>query len=205
MNWGMPVVQRSDECTTPASATNSGPAATCFPVDMPIGNALPDWQFSAATSLRWRRVSVRALLDAVLGRDVYNYGRHFSYVSFLSRDQDQAARTPETAKPLGYYWRAGPADGFPGVGGLYDQLGPNSHFVEDASFARLRELVAEVDLGRLGSGRWALALVARNLVTLTRYAGFDPETATLDDAFAAMDAYAFPQLRTLGMRITFGF
>jgi hypothetical protein len=55
---------------------------------------------------------------------------------------DQAGKSTESAKPIGYYYRAGPAPGGnnSGIGGFYDILGPNNRMVEDASFLKLQAL-----------------------------------------------------------------
>ncbi len=125
-------------------------------------------------------------------------------------------KTVETAKPIGYYYRAAPPDNGSGVGGFYDLLGPNNFSVEDASYTKLRELALSYHVGRIaGTGDWAFSLIGRNLLTLTGYRGFDPEVgiATVpggninDDvsssrAINAVDAFVFPNLRTFTFRLS---
>ncbi|MDQ3949273.1 MAG: hypothetical protein M3282_02920, partial [Gemmatimonadota bacterium] len=88
---------------------------------------------------------------------------------------DQANRSVETAKPVGYSWRVGGPEGA-GTGGFYDQLGPNNYVVETASFAKLREVSLTYRIGRVGNyGDWTVGVVGRNLFTVTSYTGYDPE------------------------------
>jgi len=144
----------------------------------------------------------------VIGRDVWNEGRHWSYLDFINADMDQRGRDPGLAKPLGYYYRIGPPDHGSGIGGLYQTLSPYNHMVEDASFAKLRELSVSYRLGRLvGRGDWEISLTGRNVFTLTGYRGWDPEVGygggTVNSAtLNAVDAYTFPNLRTVAVALS---
>ena len=118
-----------------------------------------------------------ALLDAAIGQKVWDEGFHWAHLDFLSRDVDQNGKPVETAKPLGYYYRAAPPDNGNGLGGFYDILGPNNFSVEDASYAKLRELSVSYHLGRDGASR----------------------------ALNAVDAFVFPNLRTFTVRLSTSF
>ncbi|MGH7613966.1 MAG: SusC/RagA family TonB-linked outer membrane protein [Gemmatimonadales bacterium] len=190
LNWGMPIILRD----------NTGAART-----VPLGNSLPDFRFSVTQNFRWKHLTVYALLDASIGQDVWNQGRHWAHLDFLAREIDQEGKSVETAKPIGYYWRAGPPDQA-GLGGFYDLLAPNNRFVEDASYAKLRELLVSYAIGPiLGVGNWEVSVVGRNLFTITDYKGFDPEVGQAGGNASsallnAVDAFTFPSLRSL----TFG-
>jgi len=138
-----------------------------------------------------------------MGRAVWNEGRHWSYLDFINRDMDQRGRDPGVAKPIGYYYRASPPDHASGINGFYQTLSPNNETVEDASFAKLRELAVTYHIGQVGGvGNWDVSLIGRNVFTLTRYTGFDPETGigggTANSGLVnAVDAYTFPNTRTL--------
>jgi hypothetical protein len=193
LNWGMPITYRD---------TTGGRAV------VPIGNALPDWHLSVSQNLRWRRLTVYALLEAVIGREVWNMGRHWAYLDFANSDVDQRGASPETAKPIGYYFRAGAPESGAGVGGLYQTLNPYNGAVEDASFAKLREVSVTWHIGRIGvAGDWDVSLIGRNVFTLTRYRGYDPEVGIAGSPYAsatvnAIDAYTFPNLRTVTLALS---
>jgi len=148
--------------------------------------------------VRWRRLSLSALLSGAIGRDVWNVGRQYQYLSGLSEDLDQRGTAVETAKPVGYY-------GLPGLSGPYYY--PNSHFVESASYARLREVAVSWDLGPIGSlGAWNLCVTARNLATFASYHGFDPEVPYWGETgLNGVDAFAYPQMRTVGASLSVRF
>jgi hypothetical protein len=118
------------------------------------------------------------------------------------------------AKPIGYYYRAGPPDNNNGIGGLYDILGPNNFSVEKASYAKLRELLLSYRIGPIGGvGDWVVNVAGRNLFTLTGYRGFDPEVGIGTSAGGqinsaavnAVDAFTFPNLRTFSAGLSTAF
>ena len=125
----------------------------------------------------------------------------------------------ETAKPLGYYYRAAAPDQSR-LGGLYDILGPNNAVTEDASYVKLREINIGFHLGQFGpsGGDWNLSLIGRNLHTWTKYTGFDPEVGfgavsgagstangSGSAAINAIDAFQFPNLRTFTLSLSSSF
>ena len=196
VNWGMPIVIRD----------SVGIAQL-----LPMGNALPKYRWGFSQTLRFKNLTAYALLDAAIGRSVYNQGRGWALLDFLSKDDNQRGKSVEEAKPLGYYYRAGQPDNT-GLGGLYDILGPNSRMVEDASYKKLREASVSYRLGDVRglNGDWTVSLVGRNLKTWTKYTGFDPEVgfgavsgqggsgsnSSGSAVINAVDAFTFPNTRT---------
>jgi TonB-linked SusC/RagA family outer membrane protein len=195
-SWGMPMVIRD--------ATNS-------PAQRPLGHALPDYRLGVANTFEFRRLAVYGLLEGAFGQSAYNQGRHWSYLDFLSKDVDQAEAGVDEAKPIGYYYRAGDTGG---IGGFYDVLAANSRFVEDASYVKLREVSASYRLGRVfgNRGTWTISAVGRNLKTWTDYRGFDPEVGlnstesqSGSGLVNAIDAFTFPQLRSISFVVSTNF
>ena len=83
-------------------------------------------------------------------------------------------------------------------------------YVEDGSFVRLRN----VQLGytipsniskKIGIQYFRFYLAANNLVTLTRYQGFDPDVGSGNPLFAGVDNGIYPQARSFmaGLNIKF--
>lgn len=190
LSWGMPILARTEDGGSVVSD--------------PVGQALPKYRWSMSHQASYKRFSLYALLDATVGKTVWNEARQWSVGDFMHRDSDQANRNIQTAKPLGYYFRAVSSGG---IGGFYDVLGPNNNTAEDASFVKLREVSLGYRLGSLaGLGDWSLSLIGRNLLTITDYKGFDPETGLGGGTFSsgalnAIDAYGFPNLRTVSFQI----
>ncbi|MEO6866043.1 MAG: SusC/RagA family TonB-linked outer membrane protein [Gemmatimonadaceae bacterium] len=203
INYGTPLIVRD--------STGTG-------LVLPLGHALPTYRWSISQNASFKRLSASALLDASKGRSVYNQGLGWSYLDFLAGKDDQGGATVGTAKPLGYYYRA-PENG--GIGGFYDQLGPNNAVVEDASFVKLREVSLGLHIGALASlgGDWSVSVTGRNLKTWTKYTGFDPEVgfgavsgtggsagnSAGSAAINAVDAFQFPNLRTFTVSLSTSF
>ena len=182
-------------------------AGTCTRTEnfVEIGNANPDFNLSFGLTLNYKRLVVHGLLDWSQGGDLYNGTRQWAYQATRDRAQDQAGKPQNAAtcttagdcpqKALSYY----------GVG-FYNGLDPNDYFIEDGSYAKLKELsvnytflgdqLRRVGLGGLNELR--LGFIARNLFTITNYSGLDPEISGLagDPFQVRMDWFQYPQFRT---------
>ena len=193
LSWGMPILRRD--------ANGAVPALT-------VGQALPKFRWSLSQQASWKKFSGYALLDATVGKSVWNEARQWSYGDFMHRDTDQSGASVASARPVGYYFRAVSTGG---VGGLYDVLGPNNNTTEDGSFVKLREVSIAYRIGRLaGVGDWSVSMVGRNLLTFTNYNGFDPEVglgggSLGSGALNSIDAFTFPNLRTVSFQISTSF
>ena len=174
-----------------------------------IGDANPDFNLSIGSTFSHKRFVVNALLDWSQGGDLYNGTRQWAFQATRDKAQDQAGKpandaacgTPAGAtascpkKPAGYY-----------AVGFYNGLDPSSYFVEDGSYAKLKELslnytfvrdqLQKIGLGGLNELR--LGIIARNLFTITNYSGLDPEVSGLfgDPFQVRMDWFQYPQFRT---------
>lgn len=186
-NWGMPIILRD--------STGSGK-------EVKLGHATPDFRVSASQTFNYKKLFVYGLLDGAFGQSIYNLGRAWSLGDYMTADTDQLGKSVEEAKPVGYYWRVGAPDHGAGVGGLYDQLGPNSVNVEKGNYAKLREVNVSYNVGPVrGVGDWTVSVIGRNLKTWTKYKGFDPEVGRSGGTSGSavinsIDAYSFPNLRT---------
>jgi len=206
VNWGMPMLFRD---------------STGGAVLSPMGSALPKYRYAISQTFSFKRLTAYALVDAAIGRSVYNQGRGWALLDFLSGEDDQSGKSVEDAKPLGYYYRAGLPDSGAGIGGFYDILGPNSRMVEDASYKKLREASVGYHIGALPgiNGDWTVNLVGRNLKTWTKYTGFDPEVgfgavsgsggsganSSGSAIINAVDAFQFPNTRTFTFSLSSSF
>lgn len=163
--WGHPIVDRP----------LAGQPGQGSGINQIIGNTLPDFRMSFSNDFQWKKLTVYALLDATIGHEINNQGEGWGLLDVSSANFDQAGKSVETAKPVGYSWRAGPSEST-GTGGFYDLLGPNNYIVESGSYAKLREVSVTYKLGAIrGFGDWTLGVIGRNLATITGYSGYDPE------------------------------
>lgn len=198
-----------------------GPAGTCKRTDnvVQIGNANPDFNLSFGLAFNFHRLAVNALLDWSHGGQLYNGTRQWAFQATRDRVQDQAGKPANAAtcgvvsdpmpacprKALGYY----------GVG-FYNGLDANDFFIENGSYAKMKELsvsytLASEQLRRIGLlhsiREVRLAFIARNLFTITKYSGLDPEVSGLagDPFQVRMDWFQYPQFRTFTGSVELGF
>jgi TonB-linked SusC/RagA family outer membrane protein len=201
--WGMPIRLRD--------STNA-------PAQVALGNSSPDFHMGWSSNFSYKKFSLYGLLDGAFGRKVWNEGYHWALGDLMAGSVDQSGKSVEEAKPVGYYYRAGPSDigGSTGVGGLYNVLGPTNESVEDASYVKLREMTLTYNIGSVGGqGNWTIGVVGRNLHTWTKYRGYDPEVGRSgggatgsqlnNGALNGVDYFSFPNLRTFTFQLSTAF
>src|SRR3989440_470118 len=174
-----------------------------------IGDANPDFNLGFSWTFTHRRFALNGTLFWSYGGQLYNGTRQWAFQATRDRVQDQAAKPANDAtcgtvsdpmpscpqKAIAYY----------GVG-FYNGLSSNDFFVENASYAKLKELALHYTLGRdqlRGIGLRSLeevrvGLIGRNLFTITKYTGLDPEVSGLfgDPFQVRMDWFQYPQFRS---------
>jgi TonB-linked SusC/RagA family outer membrane protein len=177
---------------------------------LPVGSTVPDFHLGFGTTFRWKGFQVYGLLEWTQGFEIYNVPAQWAVFRNYSAIQDQPDGLPlEEQKPQGYYNQ---------LYGLVG-LGVDNYFVQDGSFAKLREVsvryrfdraqLASVPLLRAFDGI-ALSLIGRNLLTFTSYPSYDPETGSGGGevgsaAVARVDGYQYPNFRTFTGAIEINF
>ena len=138
--------------------TANGQPAGAF-VRTIIGNPNPDWTGSFATNIRYKKVSLRVLLDAVQGLQVFNADKRTRENVGIGALAEQEMRGTLTR---GYIFSIGPIEEFR---------------VDDGSFVKLREAALNYQLPKIkGFNSLNISLIGRNLISWDNYNGFDPET-----------------------------
>lgn len=172
-----------------------------------IGNTNPDFRLGLSNTLKYKNLSLYFLFDWKKGGDVYNRTAQWLYRDLRHIDIDQFDKPANEKKTTDYYST------------LYDVNDINSHFVEDASYVKLRELSLYYTLGEKQLSGFAngifksvkLGLIGRNLLTFTEYTGYDPEVGQVNNGYAGssqyfqFDAYGYPAYRTLSGSLTIVF
>jgi hypothetical protein len=152
----------------------------------------------------------------VSGGNIYNLPRQWlARQEFRSGEIDQRGRPDDQKLASAYYAAINDANNF------------SDYFVENGSFAKLRELsvsyrlersaLSRVRLDRIASNL-RLSLVGRNLFVWTNYTGLDPETSAVgsaqgtgstqgvgDPTLFRFDSFGYPNFRTLSALVEIGF
>ncbi len=170
----------------------------------PIGDVNPDFTMGFNNTIQWKGLSLFAVVTWQKGGDVYNYTRQWPYNELRDPDMDQRDVPDVSKKPQGFFTA------------FYNNFDPNSRFVEDGSFWRLRELalnyqipralVKGVKLGGFETAR--LGVVGRNLWTKTKYSGYDPDVAGPGggNPFGyKVDYFTYPPYRTFTLMLELGY
>ena len=187
-NWGRPI-QYKDET---GNALHQ------------MGSSVPDFSYSFNGNFRFQGLSVFALFDGQSGGHIYNHTRQWAARDDGSSDNDQYGKSDATKKPTIYYRD------------FYHVNAPNSWYVEDGTFLKLRELAVKYDLASLvdlrgvGINALKLGIVGRNLITWTDYKGYDPEVGrtggqTGSAVNARVDSYTYPNYRTFSFTLDMDF
>jgi TonB-linked SusC/RagA family outer membrane protein len=169
-----------------------------------IGNTNPDFQVSFASTLRYGKLSIYGLVNWVQGGDIYNGTRQWPFFENRDRVYDQSSKPAIERKPLSYY------------NVFYNSINPIDFFIENGTWVKLKEvnvsyLVERSTLQKIGLGRLfdhaSIGVIGRNLLTFTKYSGYDPEVADLSgDAFSfRFDGFSYPNFRTFTGVIELGF
>ncbi|PXV58911.1 TonB-linked SusC/RagA family outer membrane protein [Dysgonomonas alginatilytica] len=175
-----------------------------------IGNAQPDFTFGFTNNFTWKNITLSAFVQGSYGNDIYNATRLDSEGMFDQKNQ--------TTTVLNRWMRPGMITDVPrAVSGNGNVLN-STRFVEDGSYIRLKALTLAYNFNKkllqpLGIAGLSVYGTADNLVTLTKYRGYDPElswinTSTTTSGAAAqmgIDMGTFPQTRSFifGLNLTF--
>ena len=167
-----------------------------------IADMNPDFHLAFNSVLRYKNVGLSMLWDWKQGGDIYNVTKQWLYRDNRHGDMDVYG-LPENEKKSMYYYQT-----------LYSAANVNSHFVEDGTYLKLRELSLFYNV----TGKFfeksgipfikglKVGAIGRNVLTFTQYSGWDPEvSAGTDLTNYAMDIYNYPNFRTItfSLELTF--
>ncbi|WP_242052999.1 SusC/RagA family TonB-linked outer membrane protein [Dysgonomonas sp. GY617] len=175
-----------------------------------IGNAQPDFTYGFTNNVTWKRITLSAFIQGSYGNDIYNATRIDSEGMFDQKNQ--------TTTVLNRWMRPGMISDVPRAVSGSENVLNSTRFVEDGSYIRLKALTLAYNFDKkllqpLGIAGLSVYGTADNLITLTKYRGYDPElswvnTSTTTSGAAAqmgIDMGTFPQTRSFifGLNLTF--
>jgi TonB-linked SusC/RagA family outer membrane protein len=163
------------------------------------GNANANFIFGFSTNLSYKGFDLAAFLTGVQGNDVFNQTRYLFENALGARNVLAGmANRWSPGNPSNEY-----ASGFQG-----GRLPISNRFMEDGSFMRLRNITLGYTLPQIkGLYRARLYVSGNNLVTLTRYTGYDPEVNTFggNNVRVGIDNGVYPLAKSFigGLQVTF--
>jgi hypothetical protein len=149
--------------------------------------------------------------DWVYGSHLYNQTREWMYRDGIHGDFDKPVTiNGQTASYTAYhasaYYSLGNTTFGPGNNATKD------YFYEDASFLRLRNISLGFDIAKVAKipafRKLQLVFTGRNVLTATKYSGFDPEinSAAANSSFErGIDHSTLPNIRSYQISLNVGF
>ena len=170
-----------------------------------LGDPNPDFNISFINDLNYKGyVNLSFQIDWVQGSNLYNQTKEWMYRDGIHKDY----AVPVTIGGQTEAWTAF----YRGAYAVVAANGTKSYFMEDASFVRLRNIALSFDAAKLfsikGVNRLQLVLSGRNLVTLTKYTGMDPEVSsgTSNSSWdRGVDHNTIPNIKSYQVGLNIGF
>ena len=164
-----------------------------------LGSAIPDFTMGFAFNFKLKGFDFSGNVYAALGQEIIrNYERQQPYANQLAYVIDRW--TGEGSTNEHPRLTTGPTNN-----NLF-----SDYYVEDGSFVRLRNLqfgytLPSTLLRKIHVESLRIYVAANNLITLTRYMGFDPDLGSSSVLSAGVDYGMYPQARSLmgGLQIKF--
>ena len=175
-----------------------------------IGNPNPNFTFGITNTVTYRGFDLTAFVQGSEGGKIYNLNRVYTEGGLYSNGNS-------STRVLGRWTGPNTSTDVPrAVAGDPNQnLRVSSYFVEDGSYVRLKTLTlgynfAKPLINRFGGQTLRVYATAQNLVTLTKYMGYDPEigtTGTADNRGVGfgVDRGVYPQSRVFTAGLNIGF
>jgi hypothetical protein len=170
-----------------------------------FGDPNPKFNMSFINNFSYKGfLSLSVQWDWVSGSHLYNQTKEWMYRDGISGDYT----TPITINSVTHAYTAF----YRGIYQAGANNGTKDYFYEDASFWRLRNVAAAVDFAKIfkikGFQKLQLVLSGRNLITITKYTGMDPEVSsgTANSSFdRGVDHNSIPNTRAYTVGLNVGF
>lgn len=161
-----------------------------------IGNPFPWLTYGLNLGLDWKGLDVSIFFQGVAGNEIYNALR------LRTEGKGQEATLSTSMRDV---WSiTNPKGSIPNPWGSSRNFENSSRYVESGAYLRLKDVTIGYTLpkkwtDRMHMSRWRFYLSASNLLTITKYSGYDPEVG------GGVDYGNYPQSRTImfGTNINF--
>jgi TonB-linked SusC/RagA family outer membrane protein len=168
-----------------------------------LGSAQPDFTFGITNTFSYKGFDLSLFLQGSYGNEIFNATR-------IETEGMQDFRN-QSKEVLRRWRRPGWVTDVPRVNNP-DNLRNSSRFVEDGSYIRLKNITLAYSFSggwmeKAGISRLRPYITAQNLLTLTKYSGYDPEVSAFGTSSTTMgvDFGTYPQNKTFifGVNIEF--
>jgi len=170
-----------------------------------IGDSNPKYTYGLSSTLSYKNFDFNILIQGLHGQDTYN----LTYAAMASKHPD--ARMIMLKGPAMDYWTETNQDSkWPDIHSTSSEKRLNSStWVEDASWLKVRNIGITYNFPRQMTkfADIALTVSGQNILTFTKYRGFDPEVSASggSDEWGGCDfgTVPIPKRITMGLNVTF--
>nr|WP_294075516.1 MULTISPECIES: TonB-dependent receptor [unclassified Prevotella] len=164
-----------------------------------IGKGMPDWTYGVTFNASWRDFDFMMMWQGTIGNDIYDATR---------RTDIQPANLPSYM--LNRWTGEGTSNKYPrfkvGDGTNWQS---SDLYITDGSYLRLKNIELGYTLpknltSKFMCDRLRVFVAAENLITFTKYAGYDPEISSGGTSLG-VDYGVYPQSRTFSIGFNIGF
>ena len=177
-----------------------------------LGDPNPKFNASFINELSYKNfLTFSFQFDWVYGSHLYNQTKEWMYRDGISGDFEKPVTINGTTAAYTAYW----ASAYYGLWGSAHGAGNNAtkdFFYENSSFLRLRNVSVGLDIAKVANLKYfkklQLVLTGRNILTVTKYSGYDPEVSSgsVNSAFdRGVDHSTLPNLKSYQVGLNVGF
>lgn len=157
-----------------------------------LGNPFPDLTYGFNASADYKGFDLQLFFQGVYGNELYNCNKYFTQgngYTNLGAEMENAWSGKGTSNTL------------PNPAGSAKNLLASSRYIEDGSYLRLKNIQLGYTLPnnltqKVGLSKMHFYISAVNLLTFTKYSGFDPEIGVTNVLDMGVDRGTYPQART---------
>lgn len=166
---------------------------------MVIGHALPKYTFGFDNTLKYKNFEMNIFIQSSQGNQIMN----LSYAAACTQVGDAQTITSSDVKP---WTQSNPNNMWPSLTSTTSKdFLESSKWLQDGSFIRIKNVSLSylMPQNMIRGGSLRLSASVQNLLTFTKYKGFDPEASTTGntDMDGGVDLGAYPSARTLTFRL----
>lgn len=166
-----------------------------------LGDPTPHWTYGLSAAVTWKHFDLTIFGQGVSGNKIFQGLRRLDIPN-----------ANYTEKALGRWTGEGTSDDYPRLvdgdpNGNFTR--PSNFYLENGAYFRIKSIqlgfiLPKTWLNKAGMDHLRLYLSANNLVTITKYTGFDPEIGGSAGTYG-IDRGVYPQARSLmaGVNLTF--
>jgi TonB-linked SusC/RagA family outer membrane protein len=179
----------------------------------PLGTGTPKFNMSFINSFSYKDiVTLGFQFDWVSGNFLYNQTKEWMYRDGIHGDYDEAVTINGVTAAFSPYHRSAYSAVFGAPNGV-GRNGTKDYFLEDASFVRLRNISLAIDIARITNIKYVkrcqLVFSGRNILTFTKYTGFDPEISSGSSTYSSFDRgidhNSMPNVKSYQIGLNVGF